>query len=292
MTEIPKKIWTYWNSDNIPWLVQSCIDGWKRLHPDYEINVITPSNVHTKIPMDMMIADFDKIPPYRQSDWVRVAVISFFGGIWLDASFILTARLDWIPEYLRRFQKTSMVFTFSPFMTIENTPTIENWFIAAPANNSFVNAWLKEVEIILKKHNGIEKAYLDELKGAVGDEMYNKLVQKISDPEYLVMYVAANKVVYSDGIPSPLVMKAEESAWKVQTIYDWNDEPFASWIMTGSGGIEWKVEHDGADEGEDIPIPALIKLRSQDRGAIEEYIQRGKPITENSVGARFLRLKN
>ena len=38
---IPKIIWSFWDSKDIPDFVQKCIDGWKKHNPDFEINDIT-----------------------------------------------------------------------------------------------------------------------------------------------------------------------------------------------------------------------------------------------------------
>lgn len=283
--DIPRKIWTYWDSPDMPEIVQNCIEGWKRLHPDYEVTVITPENAYQKIPMSMMLPGFRDMPPYRQSDWARVALLSFYGGYWLDASIILTERLDWIQELLQREKKQCLMFSYSGFVTDPQYPTIENWFIAAPPRSNFVNAWLHEVENVLRTKKGDEKAYLKELEEKIGSDDYkNILIQNVSDPVYLVMYIAAAKVIYIDKIPGVTTLIAQDNAWKVQDLYRWDTAATASWIFTGNGGQNWR-ETNGSDPCEGMEWPPLIKLRSQDRGAIAEY---SGPITEGSVAQKVL----
>ena len=59
LKEIPKTIWTYWDSDNLPEIVQKSIENWKRYSPDWTINVVTPSNIKEYLPE----MDFSKFRP-------------------------------------------------------------------------------------------------------------------------------------------------------------------------------------------------------------------------------------
>jgi len=87
---IPKNIWTYWDSEELPDFVSKCIDKWRRLHPDWSIVVLNPNNLKDYLPeTDIFKLKFaDTIP--RQSDFVRLHILSKFGGVWADASVIPT----------------------------------------------------------------------------------------------------------------------------------------------------------------------------------------------------------
>jgi mannosyltransferase OCH1-like enzyme len=56
-TEIPKKIWTFWDNDDIPDIVQKCIHTWKKHNPNYEITVVTKKSLSEYLPG----VDFSKI---------------------------------------------------------------------------------------------------------------------------------------------------------------------------------------------------------------------------------------
>ena len=43
---IPKQIWTYWNSDELTPVVTKCINSWKKHNPDYEVKIVTPTNLN------------------------------------------------------------------------------------------------------------------------------------------------------------------------------------------------------------------------------------------------------
>ena len=91
---IPKKIWSYWNSDKQPELVLKCIETWN-ICSDYQIVVLNDNNFHKYITRSQVIEKYDKIA--FKSDWIRTAIIYEHGGFWLDASIILNNSLrEWI----------------------------------------------------------------------------------------------------------------------------------------------------------------------------------------------------
>ena len=48
--EIPKTIWTYWDSKDLPDFVSKCIDKWRRLHPDWYIPILNPDYLKDYLP--------------------------------------------------------------------------------------------------------------------------------------------------------------------------------------------------------------------------------------------------
>jgi mannosyltransferase OCH1-like enzyme len=44
-TSIPKKIWTYWDNDRLPEIIEKCINTWKKHNPNYEIIVLSKQNL-------------------------------------------------------------------------------------------------------------------------------------------------------------------------------------------------------------------------------------------------------
>ena len=46
---IPKVIWTYWDNDNIPLSVQTCITSWEIHNPDHTIVILNKKNLNSSI---------------------------------------------------------------------------------------------------------------------------------------------------------------------------------------------------------------------------------------------------
>ncbi|PNH12577.1 hypothetical protein TSOC_000513 [Tetrabaena socialis] len=80
----------------MPKLVEMCILSWKHYNPDYEIIIIDKASLPLYVTIDIGSLRHANDSPARFSDFVRLHVLSVHGGIWMDASVICQAPLDWI----------------------------------------------------------------------------------------------------------------------------------------------------------------------------------------------------
>ena len=48
--EIPRTIWTFWDSDTPPPFVQKSIESWRKFSQDFTINVVTPKTLPDYLP--------------------------------------------------------------------------------------------------------------------------------------------------------------------------------------------------------------------------------------------------
>ena len=47
--EVPKIIWAYWDTEDIPEIVKLSIKSWKKKSPQYKINLMNQKNIETLI---------------------------------------------------------------------------------------------------------------------------------------------------------------------------------------------------------------------------------------------------
>jgi len=132
---VPKIIWTYWDKDEIPEFIKICLNNWKKLCPDYQINMLHKNNVDKYINIPNK---FNNLPPYRQSDVARLLLLQKYGGVWIDASVILFVSPD------KFISKNNITLFLTPGSNNKNI-VYENWFISAPKNNEIINLWIIEV---------------------------------------------------------------------------------------------------------------------------------------------------
>ena len=156
---VPKIMWTYWTSstegntkgntegntednteDNaleiVPEIVSICESTWKTNAPNYTIHRLNKKTVNrwlTSLPQG-----WENLPPYRQSDIVRLLLLEKYGGVWIDASTVLLRNPDTFID------PRDVTFFTTPRSTLEN-PVFENWFISAPPNNEIIKQWASEV---------------------------------------------------------------------------------------------------------------------------------------------------
>ena len=93
-----KIIWQYWGQglESLPEMVEICFSSVDCHAHDYQVIRITDENLSEYIKLPEFVDDKRKNGVFRPvffSDLLRVALLSVYGGVWLDASVLLTNRL-------------------------------------------------------------------------------------------------------------------------------------------------------------------------------------------------------
>jgi GR25 family glycosyltransferase involved in LPS biosynthesis len=258
---IPKIIWTYWNDDTLPEIIDKCVNNWKHFNPDHKVVVVKQSNINkyvNKIPHF-----FYNLSPQRQADWIRLFLLKEHGGIWMDSSTMLTESFNWLHEK----NVNEYGFYIHGFTSNEKYPVIENWFIASNKTN-FIQKWFEEFDNVCKKYGNDGDAYLKELNVKNNPE----LLQKILYPSYLTMHVCAQKIMQIDGIKPYKVDIAEDGPLYLIVKANWNAMEFCKIITK---------------KYEDAYLPKIIKMRGGERDALIEYLKNNK-IDDNSICSKYL----
>lgn len=145
-----KNIWVYWNSgmDSAPELVVKCNKQLKKTIPDgYKLHIITAQNLYEYVHFPDFILNKTKdgiIGQAHFSDLLRTALLYLYGGIWMDATCLLTQP---IPQKILKSEL--FMFQANKMNLVETYPPIKNsnWFIATSGEGNFL---LKRVlEILL-----------------------------------------------------------------------------------------------------------------------------------------------
>lgn len=101
---VPQKvIWQYWGQgvedrSALPEVVQICFDSVNRHKGEYEVIRLSDETIKEYIDLPQFV--FDKLNNNKQftrtffSDLLRVALLAIYGGVWLDATILLTGELS------------------------------------------------------------------------------------------------------------------------------------------------------------------------------------------------------
>lgn len=177
---IPKVIYSFWDSDQLPEIVRLCVQSWRRHNPDYRIVMLSAA---TAVPYLPAVPH----PPGQHcwqhyADLLRLELLAKHGGgFWLDASLFLTAPLDWVQEVAR--DKNFVGFTLGP--RNRSTLSLENWFLACKPGCRFMALWHEDFAPF-RDAPSIE---------AFADARL-QLVENIwTNPYYLVAYISAAVVM-------------------------------------------------------------------------------------------------
>jgi hypothetical protein len=154
-----KIIWQYWSQglDDLPEIVKICFCSVEKYKNDYKVIRITDETLSEYIELPTFIntkrAD-NTFRPVFFSDLLRNALIYIYGGVWLDASILLT---DKFPDYLADLD----FFMFSR----DNRSKYKHW---AKDNGHFYFNWNEEFKVNFlssiifgKPKNKIAKVSLD-----------------------------------------------------------------------------------------------------------------------------------
>jgi hypothetical protein len=238
---IPKKIWTYWNSDDIPDVVVRCIATWKKHNPDFMVTVLTPTNLNKYIEEDIKSIKWNDSPA-RESDIVRLLIIEKYGGYWCDSTIIMTAPLNY-----HLTSQTFVGYYIGGFTTKPEYPVLESWFFGSEPRNPFVTKW-KNAFFKLGDFKNVSDAVSYMKKEGVN-------IQNIDIPEYLFIHVAAQYVFQKQMTPDEIkkylfLQKAEDGPYKYLSNNNWSSHNALNDLCDGNN------------------ITPLIKFRGGERGIL------------------------
>lgn len=264
---IPKILWTYWQTTPPPAFVAACLANWQRFAPDHELRLLDRHTLAAWLPS--LRADFDTLPAFRQADWLRIQLLARHGGIWLDASTLLSRDLAWLHEARARHGAEYVGFYIDRYSTRPELPIVENWCMASVPGGGFVTTLAAAFDRALD--TGAE-ALLQRLQA---EGRHAQVVQGLTEDfqRYLLMHVAAADLL--DRTPQ---------AWRLALLRA-EDGPFA-WLA----GVGWRKRHLYARLAlTPCPtgVPALLKLRGGDRAVTERHWLRGR-VLQSSALARLL----
>lgn len=153
-------IWQCWfqGVENMPKLIRVCTESVKEHNKDKKITLITEQNCREYISLPDYIWDKYKrgIIPYAQfSDIIRLMLLEKYGGVWIDATILLTGKLPkeaFESDFFTYKNTLGLCFEkVKNFKELEimcnhlNRPIMlpSTWFISSASNNLIISLWLK-----------------------------------------------------------------------------------------------------------------------------------------------------
>ena len=207
---IPAIIWTYWDDDEIPEVVQKCIHSWSHHNPTFRVIVLSPKNLKNYININLKDISFNDSPA-RESDIVRLLVLEKYGGVWSDATIFITQPYP----FSLRSQYEFIGYYLDGFTSRKEFPVLESWFFATVPNGEFITKW-RRAFFKLEDHNSAEDAVKSVQEQGID-------IQKIINPKYLYIHVAAQQVIQTNNVKRTMkFMKAEDGPFKYVSSNGWD----------------------------------------------------------------------
>lgn len=266
---IPPIIWSYWHDNTVPAFIQSCKENWQQYAPDHEVRMLSRESISEWLKSDDLLDNFDSLPAYRQADWLRLQLLKFYGGIWIDASTVLTQDLAWVHNHQAQHKSEYVGFYLRGYTTNIKQPIVENWFMAAIPKSQYIADLAQEFDRALSLK---EEPYLQELRS---QQKLERLAQGMESrvQQYLIMHVATAVVLDKNSSYRLVLICAEDSA------------------LAFHSALRWRKKHlyvKLALLPQPKQLPCIIKLRGSDRRIIEKGLAKNW-LSKNSFLANFLK---
>lgn len=214
---LPKIVWTYWDDRNPPCIVKESLTQIRKVYSDYIVYTLNEENVRNFVPDKILDLKFAKTHPKR-SDFIRLFLLRYYGGIWIDSSFKLDKKL---PIDLKK----DVTIYRTPHHFNAKFPILENWYISAKKGSPFIAAWFKEF-MRVNEFNEI-KDYVDDLK--------KKGTSVEFDTEYLTMHLSGYHILKSNPkyLSTITTMSSTEQGapFSLHSQIDFKDEKFKKFYM-------------------------------------------------------------
>ena len=209
--ELPKIVWTHWDSEDPPEHVKKTIERMRKMLPDWKVNFITTDQYLTSINQEEIPNGFQTLKVEHQADWIRLRLLKAYGGCWIDSGIILNQSINNLYRDCVFNKADLLVFKILGTQTNPKYPIAENWFIMAPPGSPMITLWLEEYERAIKM--GF-KRYKERLKEE-GVDLQN--LMKKSEDVYLTQHGCYQKVIQQRMPPNAKVVyhTAEDTMFKI-----------------------------------------------------------------------------
>ena len=146
---IPKKAWAFWDSDAPPKTIQDILDNRPTKLVGWESIYLTEKTIDKYIDRNAYPRGYDTLIPAHKADWIRLALLEKYGGVWLDAGIIINdvSELNKIHDIMGQEKAEAGLFYLSQHGYNNSVPLyIDNWFIIAPRASPIISKWKSEFE--------------------------------------------------------------------------------------------------------------------------------------------------
>jgi hypothetical protein len=240
---IPSLIWSYWDNPVYPPVVTACIDTWYVHAKNWKIYVLNTATMFDFVESgtDVPATILSEIPQH-QSDMLSAALLRKYGGVWLDATVVMTGPI----EFLR-----NTTDWFSYHDVGQNEINIMASVKRGQVVNVLHSAWLRTFDMqhdermqLLGTEYNVAHKYL--YSQHVLNYIYrtNRTVRGLIDNNSLNQWNTVYRYLHYVPCPRPPCTKADAVKWLMTTTstmpLDVSQQPLHK-IQGGASTLEYKV---------------------------------------------------
>lgn len=131
--KFPKIIWFLWfqGLEQAPLVVQKCYKSWQGRNPNWEVRFLSNENLREYVNLALPQGKEGTLTVALYSDFIRLNILSKYGGVWVDATCFCMDSLDnWLNGCIGS--------GFFAFCNPDQDRLIASWFLAAEKGNYIV----------------------------------------------------------------------------------------------------------------------------------------------------------
>lgn len=218
--ELPKIIWTHWNTTSPPAEIQKNIEHTQKILHDWDVRFITTDQYLQSLKGESAPKGFHDLRVEHQADWIRLHLLRHHGGCWMDAGIIVNESINPLYRECAYNQAELLVFKNQHHQTDTRFPVAENWFIMAPKESSVIKVWLEEYT------HAIEIGFQRYKKEIKRDGVNLQELMKDTEDVYLTQHGCFQKVIQQRLLnPQILYHNAEDTMFRIQSKEcEWNQD--------------------------------------------------------------------
>lgn len=136
-------IWTYWEqgSKNLSPFYKKCIQTWLQKNPNHNVFILDKENVYYFLNKNDLPPKWEKIKSIQlKSDFVRLALLAKYGGIWMDISTICIRPINSVFTQSKSIEG----FALRRYDNKGELSVFESWFITCKKNSKVITKWKNE----------------------------------------------------------------------------------------------------------------------------------------------------
>ncbi|MCR8916916.1 capsular polysaccharide synthesis protein [Bacteroides sp. ET225] len=178
-------IWQYWGQgyENVPEMVRICLDSVEYYKGDFQLLRLTDNNISEYL--DIPAEIYQKRKYYLKAhfaDFLRLALLATYGGVWLDATILLTGPLP----------KQYFSYSFFMFQRDNNEENKKYW------KNAYIGYWGWDPKYKVRSLNSVIFAHKNNLVIKIlCDILYTYWIKKNIFPHYYFFQILFNEFIRS-----------------------------------------------------------------------------------------------
>jgi hypothetical protein len=243
----PRILWLHWDTLPLPAFIEKCVErtrsvlatsahAWdvRLVTTQSALDTLRAATMHgsqsshgsqslhrdTAVEGFVLPLKFAMVSPTHKCDFLRLALLAVFGGVYMDASVILNASLDGFFDATCAARADLGALYGRKHTRHATVPDIENFFLIAPPASPVIQAWLAEFAYAIDK--GFVP-YKHELTALGVDKQGH-------DTTYFTAYAALQAVLQLGTLDTPprmLLKDTETTAYALQEACAWSTQCIA-----------------------------------------------------------------